>query len=204
MLAKKNVMKGFTLVEVIVVLVILAILAAIAIPALTGYIDKAQQKTIIAEAREAKMAITTLMVEQKAEYGDAITTALNGSTYNNAEDYVVVRLNSPGYKVYPCNLVSTGADEDALGYKEYTKLCDVPAAFYQPVLGYWNTGPCGVLDSSGNMVGFRSFSFRGDTLYAVTWGVNLYDVSGVWHEELDGSGWQLYKINLTTDAVTRL
>ena len=33
--------KGFTLVELIVVLVILAILAALLIPALTGYIDKA-------------------------------------------------------------------------------------------------------------------------------------------------------------------
>jgi prepilin-type N-terminal cleavage/methylation domain-containing protein len=42
---------GFTLVEVIVVLVILAILAAIAIPALTGYIDKAQDKQYIAEHR---------------------------------------------------------------------------------------------------------------------------------------------------------
>jgi prepilin-type N-terminal cleavage/methylation domain-containing protein len=39
---------GFTLVEVIVVLVILALLAAIAIPALTGYIDKAQDKKYIA------------------------------------------------------------------------------------------------------------------------------------------------------------
>ena len=36
--------KGFTLVEVIVVLVILAILAAIMIPAMTGWIDKANEK----------------------------------------------------------------------------------------------------------------------------------------------------------------
>ncbi|MDR2163076.1 MAG: prepilin-type N-terminal cleavage/methylation domain-containing protein [Clostridiales Family XIII bacterium] len=43
---------GFTLVEVIVVLVILAILAAIAIPALTGYIDKAEDKKYIAMARD--------------------------------------------------------------------------------------------------------------------------------------------------------
>ena len=35
--------KGFTLVELIVVLVILAILAALLIPALTGYIDKANK-----------------------------------------------------------------------------------------------------------------------------------------------------------------
>ena len=43
---------GFTLVELIVVLVILAILAALLIPALTGYIDKAKQKKIVAETRQ--------------------------------------------------------------------------------------------------------------------------------------------------------
>lgn len=47
----RNNKKGFTLVELIVVLVILAILASLLIPALTGYIDKAKQKNIIAEAR---------------------------------------------------------------------------------------------------------------------------------------------------------
>jgi type II secretory pathway pseudopilin PulG len=43
-------------VEVIVVLVILAILAAIAIPALTGYINKAQSKSYITKARDVKIA----------------------------------------------------------------------------------------------------------------------------------------------------
>lgn len=55
--------KGFTLVELIVVLVILAILAALLIPALTGYIDKARNKQIIAETRSAVMAAQTLVDE---------------------------------------------------------------------------------------------------------------------------------------------
>ena len=55
--------KGFTLVELIVVLVILAILAALLIPALTGYIDKAKQKQIIAETRQVVMAAQTLVDE---------------------------------------------------------------------------------------------------------------------------------------------
>ena len=58
--------KGFTLVELIVVLVILAILAALLIPALTGYIDKAKQKNIIAETRQCVMAAQTLYDEAYA------------------------------------------------------------------------------------------------------------------------------------------
>lgn len=54
---------GFTLVELIVVLVILAILAALLIPSLTGYIEKARQKQIIMQTRQAVMAAQTLFDE---------------------------------------------------------------------------------------------------------------------------------------------
>lgn len=63
---KKNKKKGFTLVELIVVLVILAILAALLIPALTGYIDKAKKKDVIAETRQVVMAAQTLADEAYA------------------------------------------------------------------------------------------------------------------------------------------
>ena len=77
---KKNNKKGFTLVELIVVLVILAILAALLIPALTGYIDKAKEKQIIAETRQAVMAAQTLVDEKYATKlaGNTITVATNG------------------------------------------------------------------------------------------------------------------------------
>ena len=64
---KENKKKGFTLVELIVVLVILAILAALLIPALTGYIDKARKKSIIAETRQVVMAAQTLADEAYAK-----------------------------------------------------------------------------------------------------------------------------------------
>ena len=64
---KDNKKKGFTLVELIVVLVILAILAALLVPALTGYIDKANKQKIIAETRQAVMAAQTIASEQYAK-----------------------------------------------------------------------------------------------------------------------------------------
>ncbi len=83
---KKNDKKGFTLVELIVVLVILAILAALLIPALTGYIDKAKERQIIAETRQAVMAAQTLADEIYAVDSSQLDsnwltgTASNGST----------------------------------------------------------------------------------------------------------------------------
>jgi type IV pilus assembly protein PilA len=58
---KKKGKKGFTLIEVIVVIVILAILAAIAVPNLTGYIDKAKARAVVADARNAEIAVTTII-----------------------------------------------------------------------------------------------------------------------------------------------
>lgn len=76
---KKNKKKGFTLVELIVVLVILAILAALLIPALTKYIDKSKEKSIIAETRQIVMAAQTLVDEKWADdQKTEVTVAENG------------------------------------------------------------------------------------------------------------------------------
>ncbi|MGN9222782.1 prepilin-type N-terminal cleavage/methylation domain-containing protein [Coprococcus comes] len=71
---KENKKKGFTLVELIVVLVILAILAALLIPALTGYIDKAKRKSIVAETRQVVMAAQTIVDEKYASAGNGTVT----------------------------------------------------------------------------------------------------------------------------------
>ncbi len=81
MMKKLKEKKGFTLVELIVVLVILAILAALLIPALTGYIDKAKRKSVVAETRQAVMAAQTLVDEAYAKEDEgADTIGIEGGT----------------------------------------------------------------------------------------------------------------------------
>ncbi len=68
---------GFTLVELIVVLVILAILAALLIPALTGYIDRAKDKSVIAETRQVVMAAQTIADEAYASVNEGTTVTVD-------------------------------------------------------------------------------------------------------------------------------
>ena len=69
--------KGFTLVELIVVLVILAILAALLIPALTGYIDRANNQKVIATTHQVVMAAQTVTSEDYAKAATGKLTAGN-------------------------------------------------------------------------------------------------------------------------------
>ena len=84
--------KGFTLVELIVVLVILAILAALLVPALTGYIDKANKEKVIATTRMVVMAAQTeasekygLKADGKLNSGNEFTLDLTNGTTGNAD-----------------------------------------------------------------------------------------------------------------------
>lgn len=91
---------GFTLVELIVVLVILAILAALLIPALTGYINRAKQKNVIAETRQCVMAAQTLYDEAyaNADKNGTVTAPSNSDIKELAEVKGNV-LETDGHKI---------------------------------------------------------------------------------------------------------
>jgi prepilin-type N-terminal cleavage/methylation domain-containing protein len=74
---------GFTLVELIVVIVILGILLAIAIPALTGYIAKAQDEQYKMEARDTAQAVHTVLDEAYAK-----GTFTSSPAHPNISDYI--------------------------------------------------------------------------------------------------------------------
>jgi prepilin-type N-terminal cleavage/methylation domain-containing protein len=102
---------GFTLVELIVVIVILGILLAIAIPALTGYIQKAQDEEWKMKARDAAQAARTVLDEAYTK-GELTSS----TTYPNISDYI--QNGESGYqtKVFNVRGISYRAEGDLVSY----------------------------------------------------------------------------------------
>lgn len=112
---KRRAKGGFTLVELIVVLVILAILAALLIPALTGYIDRAKEKSVIAETRQAVMAAQTLADEAYAK------VAAKGSITKPTESDIASLAELDASKI--SNVKCDGSKIETLTYTDKGKAC---------------------------------------------------------------------------------
>ncbi len=91
-LIRKNNKKGFTLVELIVVIAIIAILALILIPAITGYVDKANNSALEGTAR----ALQTKAVLYYSEKGstEGMGTELSGAV--DAKKFTVTNVDKNG------------------------------------------------------------------------------------------------------------
>ena len=123
---KENKKKGFTLVELIVVLVILAILAALLVPALTGYIDKAKNKAIIAETRQTVMAAQTLVDEAYGKIGSDKTDV----TYQQVADLAELKVeNITGIEL---NTAKDGAAEAGTKVVKVTYVKGSKTCVYDP------------------------------------------------------------------------
>ena len=113
-LRSKNGKKGFTLIEVIVVLVILAILAAIAVPALTGYIDKANQRASISQAAVVRTSLQAIASDSyQTGGGDPLTNTYTGTTTLNTAG-TASATNITGYSPISGSSATIGSEVRAL------------------------------------------------------------------------------------------
>lgn len=85
---RRNNKKGFTLVELLAVIVILCILAAILIPTFSKYVKKAENATLVAEARAAHVAASVLC--QEANIKARTKAGFNETTGTIVGDYATV------------------------------------------------------------------------------------------------------------------
>ena len=125
-LKKKAGKKGFTLIEVIVVLVILAILAAIAVPALTGYIDRANNRAAISEARNVYVALQAIATDL---YGQGKKPADPEWPTGTANDALLGEIAKLTGKTFPAGSI-TNISFDGTALKTFTVVIDGKTVAY--------------------------------------------------------------------------
>jgi prepilin-type N-terminal cleavage/methylation domain-containing protein len=211
--------KGFTLVEVIVVLVILAILAAIAIPALTGYIEKAQEKQYIADARNHIEAVRTVLAESYSD-GEMLSTPVavsyvtNGDATDQRRTWSLVKLG--GY-LFASDATRTFMRRASVLISEPFP----PEGFDNKNTKYWTIGLFSDKASSDTMLNAPGFTYQfypegnkaGKEVVLVTYGLPRFDTSKMttwgdyaFHNQTTpykaDAGYEVYHLDCSTDRVS--
>lgn len=88
-LIRKDKKKGFTLVELIVVIAILAILALILVPAITGYVAKANSSRDQANARALYSQAVLIATDSDFNTEEAIKTEIANQGTKVDDDYTI-------------------------------------------------------------------------------------------------------------------
>ena len=145
--------KGFTLVELIVVLVILAILAALLIPALTCYIDPANEETLQATTRQVVGAAQTVGSEAYAENPDFEYNSL--MAINNGTNAT--------FSVDTINRINMG---------EVCELAEVAKNLTKTAKNYPGT------TSKGNPFVYEGFEYQGQLGGGISWILIEFDAKG--------------------------
>ncbi|MGN1234806.1 MAG: type II secretion system protein [Christensenellaceae bacterium] len=82
---KKNLKKGFTIIELVIVIAVIGILMAVLIPTFTGVVDKANKS---AAAQEARSEYTAYLAETAPD--SEMSVLIQVGTGDNARYFVVV------------------------------------------------------------------------------------------------------------------
>jgi type II secretory pathway pseudopilin PulG len=137
-----------------VVIVIIAILAAIGVPALTGYIDKAQDKKYIAAARDHAVAARAVVDEAYAngELAESSGPYTPSDFVENGNDFVIPQMYR--FKRWDGRVLSS-----YMGDSMFSRVASLLSEVYPGATddGYWRFDFVGSIDSTSTLLNADGF-----------------------------------------------
>lgn len=101
MLARKQVARGFTLVEILIVVVILGILAAIVIPQFTNASESAKSSSLVSQIQTIRSQLELAQVQHSGTYPDLVTDGWDVMTTETEPDAAYTAGDASGNEVGP-------------------------------------------------------------------------------------------------------